>query len=191
MTQYVGLDLSLTSTGLAMFYPDGNNDVYTTLVPSKPKATGPAVEKRGKLVRTETYADKLRRFQAIAAVIRDQIAYGATVYIEGPSYASVGQATHDIAGSWWNTYRMLSEEMGCLVHVIAPSIVKQYATGKGNAAKDVVMAAVIKRYPDIDILNNDVADATALLALGLRLNGLPLEDDLPATHLKALEKLTA
>lgn len=192
MTQYVGLDLSLTSTGLAMFYPHAEDaDVYTTLVKSKPKTTGPVVEKRGKLVRTETYADKLGRFQAIESSIRDWIAYGATVYLEGPSYGSAGQATHDIAGSWWNVYRTLTDDHGCLVHVIPPAIVKQYATGKGNAAKDAVMAAVIKRYPDIDILNNDVADAAALLALGLRLNGMPLEAELPATHLKALEKLTA
>jgi Holliday junction resolvasome RuvABC endonuclease subunit len=189
MTQFVGIDLSLQSTGLAMFYPhDTDADVYTHLVKSKPRATGPVVEKRGKLVRSETYLDKLTRFQTITADVTAWVAGGAHVFLEGPSYGSAGQATHDIAGNWWHLFHRLESYAGSLT-VISPSTVKQYATGKGNVAKDHVMAAVIKRYPDIDVINNDVADATALLALGLRLHGLPLEDELPATHLRALDKL--
>jgi crossover junction endodeoxyribonuclease RuvC len=202
MTQYVGIDLSLGSSGLAMLNVDaeeppvrvaghafrGHNDVYTKLVTSKPKATGPAVEKKGKLVRTQTYDDKLRRFQQTTADIETWLAPDAVVFLEGPSYASTGQSVHDIAGNWWHLYHRL-EQRGTEIHVIAPSVVKQYATGKGNAAKDHVMAAVIKRYPDIDVTGNDVADAVVLLALNLRVAGHPLEIDLPATHLKALATL--
>lgn len=184
---YAGLDLSLSNTGLAVW---NGESVYTKLLPSKPMPTGPLVAKKGgKMVKTETYGDKMARFRRIQADIEMWIPAGCPVFLEGPSYASAGQATHDIAGNWWLVMQMLIEHAGS-VHVIAPSTVKQYATGKGNAAKDVVMAAVIKRYPDVDVINNDVADATALLAIGLRLNGLPLEDSLPAANLKALEKLT-
>lgn len=109
--------------------------------------------------------------------------------LEGPSYGSAGQATHDIAGNWWLLYQRL-EARGDVVKIIPPSCVKQYATGKGNAAKDAVMAAAIKNYPAVDITNNNTADATILLALGLRMAGMPLETTPPvAAKLKALDKL--
>jgi crossover junction endodeoxyribonuclease RuvC len=181
-----GLDLSLSNTGIAVW--NGEN-VYTKLCPSKPLATGPLIAKKGgKMVKSETYGDKMRRFDRIRTEIDMWIPAGIPVFLEGPSYASAGQATHDIAGNWWLALTML-EQRGNAVNVIAPSVLKKYATGSGNAAKDVVMAAAIKRYPDVDVVNNDVADATVLLAIGLRLAGIPLEDSLPATHLKALETL--
>ena len=186
MTMYAGLDLSLSNTGLAVW---NGESVYTKLLPSKPTPTGPLVAKKGgKMAKTETYGDKMRRFARIRADIDMWIPAGIPVFIEGPSYSSLGQATHDIAGNWWLVVTMLRDR-GNTVHVISPSTLKQYATGKGNAAKDVVLAAVIKRYPQVDVLNNDVADATALLAIGLRLNGTPLEDNLPAKNLSALESI--
>jgi crossover junction endodeoxyribonuclease RuvC len=189
MTQYAGLDLSLGSSGLAILNDPGEgNDVYTTLITSRPKATGPTVEKRGKLVRTQTYGDKLLRFQQTTADIETWLDSSAVLFLEGPSYASTGQSVHDIAGNWWTLLSRLADR-GIKIHVIAPSVVKQYATGKGNAAKDHVMAAAIKRYPDIDIPGNDVADAVVLLALNLRIAGYPLEAYMPATHLKALATL--
>lgn len=174
--QYVGIDLSLTSTGLAFVEgPLG----WTGRVTSKPvKATD------------DVYLGKLGRFHGIASTIWGQVHPGAHVFLEGPSYGSAGQATHDIAGNWWNVYRTLHTE-GRTVTVIPPATVKQYATGKGNAPKDQVMAAAIKRYPAFDIGGNDEADAVVLVAIGLRLHGIPLEDDMPATHLKALAKLVA
>lgn len=186
MTEYAGIDLSLTSPGLAMW---NGESVYTKLLSSKPRATGPVVEKKGgKLVRSETYQDKLWRFRRVTADVEMWVPKTATVYIEGPSYGSIGRATNDITANWWNLYSRLYDR-GNVVHVIAPSTLKMYATGSGNAAKDKVLAAAIKRYPQIDILNNDVADATVLLAIGLRLAGIPLESDMPATHLKALDTL--
>jgi crossover junction endodeoxyribonuclease RuvC len=186
MNEYAGIDLSLTSPGLAMW---NGEKVYTKLLSSKPRATGPVVEKKGgKLARMETYQDKLWRFRCLTADIEMWVPNTATVYLEGPSYGSVGRATHDIDGNWWALFTRLYDR-GNIVHVIAPSVLKQYATGSGNAAKDKVMAAVIKRYPDIDVINNDVADAVALLAIGMRMAGTPLEDDMPVTHLRALDKL--
>jgi crossover junction endodeoxyribonuclease RuvC len=113
-----------------------------------------------------------------------------TIFLEGPSYASAGSATHDIAGNWWLLYDWLTYQEGYDVTVIPPATVKTYATGKGNAAKDAVMAAAIRRYPETDIPGNDIADAVVLLAIGCRLQGQPLEDGLPQTHLRALEKIT-
>lgn len=179
MTKYVGIDLSLTSTGLAIHDPQTvvpGGCAETQTIRTKPVAPG--------------YDAKLGRFQFISRRILGAFANDddVSVFLEGPSYGSAGQATHDIAGNWWLLYEALTYD-GCKITVIPPTIVKTYATGKGNAAKDAVLAAAIKRYPDIDIPGNDIADAVILLAIGCRLAGRPLEADLPKTHLRALDKL--
>lgn len=173
--QCVGIDLSLTSTGIAV---SRHGWLETTLVTSKPPKGG------------GLYSGKLARFQQIRSDIMMNIATGSEshVYLEGPAYASAGQATHDMAGNWWMLYEMLTD-WGHMVTVVPPAVVKQYATGKGNAAKDAVLAAAIKRYPEIDIPGNDIADAVVLMAIGRRLMGQPLEADLPKTHLRAVDKL--
>jgi crossover junction endodeoxyribonuclease RuvC len=74
--------------------------------------------------------------------------------------------------------------------VVPPATLKTYATGKGNASKDAVLAAVVKRYPGWAVTGNDVADAVVLMAMGARLLGHPLESSLPQSHLRALDKLT-
>lgn len=181
--QIVGIDLSLTSTGLAVYSPDD-------VVPGGLAETATVTSKPSKL---PGYAGKLERFQIIGSRILSSVlptpAYeDFHVYLEGPSYASAGSATHDIAGNWWLLYELLEGE-GCSITVVPPAVVKMYATGKGNASKDAVLAAAIKRYPDVDIPGNDIADAVILLAIGCRLAGRPLEDQLPATHLRALDKL--
>jgi crossover junction endodeoxyribonuclease RuvC len=48
---------------------------------------------------------------------------------------------------------------------------------------------VIRRYPDVDVDGNDVADALVLAAIGCRHLGSPLEESLPANHLAAMNKI--
>lgn len=178
LMQYVGIDLSLTSTGLAIYRPTVSDVPETGTVISKPSP--------GK----NPYEAKLDRFQFITRRILHKFVDDdeTRVFLEGPSYGSAGQATHDIAGNWWLLYEALTYD-GCFITVVPPAVVKMYATGKGNASKDAVLAAAIKRYPDIDIPGNDIADAVILMAIGCRLAGRPLEYQLPATHLRALDKL--
>ncbi len=55
----------------------------------------------------------------------------------------------------------------------------------------LAVAAAIRRYPAWDITGNDVGDAVVLAALGARLLGHPIDEPMPATHLRALAKLGA
>ncbi|NUS59160.1 MAG: hypothetical protein HOV66_30530, partial [Streptomycetaceae bacterium] len=66
--------------------------------------------------------------------------------------------------------------------------VKKYATGKGNAGKDEVLAAVVRRYPDVEVSNNNEADALVLRAMGCDHLGQPLAV-VPQTHRAALDKV--
>lgn len=47
----------------------------------------------------------------------------------------------------------------------SPSEVKKFATGKGNAKKDAMMAAAQKRWPNVELVSDDHADALWLLEL--------------------------
>src|SRR5690606_38220704 len=69
--------------------------------------------------------------------------------------------------------------------VVAPTPLKKYVTGRGNASKDEVLAAAIRRWPDAAINGNDEADAYALRAMGLDHLGHPVAD-VPKTHREAL-----
>ena len=47
-------------------------------------------------------------------------------------------------------------------HFAVPSI-KKFATGKGNAKKDMMIASAIEKYPDQDVLDDNQADALHIL----------------------------
>lgn len=173
----VGIDPSLTSTGLA-------------------DNTGRTLRVKGAR-RGGTLLDDLARMTHIATVVREFCAYGpghvaypaALAVIEGPSFGQGRQSgTHARAGLWWLIVDGLASA-DIAIAVVPPATRAMYATGKGNAGKDEVLAAVVKRYPAWDVTGNDIADAVVLAAIGARLLGHPV-DDLPKSHLRALAKVT-
>ena len=50
---------------------------------------------------------------------------------------------------------------------IYPSSLKKWATGKGNAPKGAMLEAARRRYPDLDITDDNHADALLVLAWAL------------------------
>ena len=71
---------------------------------------------------------------------------------------------------------------------MAPQSRAKYATGRGNAPKDQVLAATIKRYPHLDIIDNNAADAVLLASAGLRVLGSAYPNE-TITNTKCLEAL--
>lgn len=49
----------------------------------------------------------------------------------------------------------------------SPSEIKKHATGKGNASKEAMVAAAVKRWPDLEVLDDNHADALWLLDLAM------------------------
>ena len=165
-----GIDLSLTSTGLA-------DSEHRT--------------ERWRTTRDSPTLDaQLRRLWAVVDVVTDFVRMegGADlVVIEGPSLGQQRQAgQHARSGLWWMTVAAL--DFRAPVLVVPPATRAMYATGKGNAGKDEVLAAAIKRYPAWNIAGNDIADAVILCAIGARMWGTPMEESLPISHLRALNK---
>lgn len=176
MTTVVGLDLSLTSTGYAVI-DDKLPHVRVGTITSKGAADA-TLRQRGDRART-----LLRKVLDIARCAE-------LVVIEGPSFGQARQSgTHDRSGLWWLVVdELLHQGLPTDVVEIPPATLKTYATGKGNASKDQVLAAVVRRYAQADVAGNDEADALVLAAMGTRFLGEPI-DDLPQTHLRAMDKV--
>lgn len=86
------------------------------------------------------------------------------VVIEGPAFGSNNSMTHMLSGFWWLLVHGL--EKFAPVAVVQPGTLKKFATGDGRADKDGMVAAAIAAFPMAGIKNNDVADASALAAMG-------------------------
>jgi crossover junction endodeoxyribonuclease RuvC len=172
----IGIDPSLTSTGLALVHLNG--EVTTARIQSKGS-------------KDATWRDRGERIRDLAERIIFPVQPRSLVVIESPSYASVSTSAHDRSGLWWEIFHHL-ESLECEIIPVTPAQRMTYAVGKGGGRgtdKDNILAATIRRYPNIDITGNDIADAVILAAIGARLTGSPLEQSLPQANLKALNKL--
>ena len=177
MALVVGLDLSLTRTGLArVLCGNGSSPPVVRLctIDSKPP-------------KVETIASRAARLNKIKADLFNLFGRPSLVVIEGPAYMSdVGKA-HDRSGLWWLITAHLAAA-GVPVAEIPPNNVKVYAHGKVGS-KDEVLAAMIHRHPTAGITDNNTADALALAAMGARHLGHPIESRaLPQTCLRAMIK---
>lgn len=173
MTAVAGIDPSLTGTGMA-----GNGDHWSARIVTKPTKGA------------DSTLDGLRR---IGRILRELDGAGVfdheLIVMEGPSFGQMRQqGEHVRAGLWWAVAQRAAE-VGTPLLVVPPATLKTYVTGRGNASKDQVLAAVVKRYPHWEVTGNDVADAVGLMAIGARMLGEPVEESLPQTHLRALAVL--
>lgn len=162
----VGLDLSLTSTGIARVQP-GDPAVIETLRVRPGKRTGCA------------------RLNVILHEVLDACMDADLVVLEGPAYNQVN-AAHTMGGLWW-LCRYHLWVLGRQVVVVEPGHLKKYATGRGNAGKDEVLAAIIRRYPATELAGNDEADALCLAAMAADQLGSPLAG-VPKLNREALKK---
>lgn len=177
MKTVVGIDPSLTETGIA------------AVSQAKPQ-TRLHLVKSGPIPGGGTWDQRLRRINTIADEVVDftQEQYPDLVVIEALPPNVKSTSGHDRSGVWWNIYNQLWSA-GVPVLVATSSQRSKYGCGKGNAAKDVVLAAAIRRYLDITIVNNNIADAVILAAMGRRMLDCPMEDHIPQANRDALAKL--
>lgn len=158
MTAVIGIDVSLTGTGLAAVTADG---VFTV-------TTVGSVGKRG-----DTLADRDRRLadlaRRIGLFLQDWDDHELVV-IEGPIRA-IGGSTWDRAGLWWLVIQMLDPSRTA---VASPTTVKKWAAGKGNADKAAVAGGVTRLWPEFECGSDNEADALALASMGAQRVGMNL-----------------
>lgn len=157
----IGLDISLTSTGIA-------SRGWTTRIRSAGKNDATLYQRRARIL-------------GVARQVLDYCTHADLVVIEGPSYESKYGHPHDRSGLWWLIVHQLG---GVPVVEVAPKCRARYATGKGGDDKAAVMREVARRFPWFDG-GDDEADALVLAAMGYDAAGQPL-CSMPATHRAAL-----
>ncbi|MGH9250337.1 MAG: hypothetical protein ACRD0W_12560 [Acidimicrobiales bacterium] len=186
MSRVVGLDLSLTSTGLALV---GDGPITTWGIQSRAPKT-PRHPRTGKPL-PPTLIQRHNRLISLATnilivVLRPE-RLPDLVVVEQPAFSRNLGSTHDRSGLWWlvvsGLYRAKVQ-----VAEVTPNQRAKYATGKGTADKDAVILAVERRYPEARVNGNDEADALILAAMGKRWLGEPI-DDMPKVHLEAFDSV--
>jgi Holliday junction resolvasome RuvABC endonuclease subunit len=158
----VGVDLSLTATGIARF--DGT---YVLLRPGTRRGPERLVWLRDAII-------------AFAVATPDTI-----VAVEGYSYGS-HSSSYDL-GELGGVVRTGLYEADIRYIDVPPATVKGYATGKGNANKNEVLVAAVKRL-GYDGTSSDEADALWCRAAVLAVLGEPVVE-MPQVNQKHLEKL--
>ncbi|MFE0190750.1 hypothetical protein [Streptomyces sp. NPDC058989] len=170
----IGLDLSLTSTGVA------GTDWAKALRPGRRRSH--------------------ERMDWLCGHIRVGVEDANLVVVEGAAYAQGGQAGHhELAGLWWLVTQDLWRHH--IPYAVAnPHHRTIYATGRANPAQDwprkersrvakgMVRSVAVERY-GVECEGPgryDQADATVLAAMGLDWLGYPTVP-VPDTHRRALE----
>ncbi|MEO3856138.1 hypothetical protein [Acrocarpospora sp. B8E8] len=167
----VGLDLSLTATGIAT-------------------ASGDLARVDPKDLRGVARFDHIRL--AVVPHVDPAMPFDGSktadlVVIEGPSYGSMsGAGHHESAGLWWHIVYHL-DWWGISYAVVPPATLKKYATGSGSADKPDMRMALFKRT-GIDEKDNNKVDAAWLRMAGLDHLGHPVVE-LPQLHRGALAKV--
>ena len=165
----VGIDYSLNSPAICV--ADDNFDFKKCsfhFLTSKKKYIG----KFGKNIFGYEYKDfntPIERFTNISIwaldVIHKNKSNTAKVFIEGYSFGSKGQAVFQIAENCGILKYRLQMSPTILYDTIVPSVVKKYASGKGNADKQLMYDSFkehtkkdLMKMFDMQTLNNPVTD---------------------------------
>lgn len=178
----LGLDLSLTSTGVAAVQ-DGQYMAWFNAKTKGKKGDGPGdylTRIQDITQRTFVFIDSLPEIPVIAVV-------------EGPSHGSKFGNPHERAGLWWDIFAgLVLREIP--VATVAPKSRQKYITGSGGngVGKDVVLAHAIERYVNDRtpvIPNDDVADGLGMADMGARRYGFPVWPDahMPTANLQPME----
>lgn len=154
----IGLDISLTATGVAIVQDD-------------PIAAEAYVYKTSP--DNGTLINRRQRIAGIVDAVAPLCVDADLVVVEGPSYQSVGGKAHDRSGLWWAMVGRISSA-GQPVAEVPPTVRMLWACGRGRADKREVRAAMAALWPDVHICDHNAADALALASLGGQRLGLPI-----------------
>lgn len=165
----VGLDLSLTATGIAAFpawFETAGREGITTL----------------------SLHQREEALTNLADEITSIIGAPDLVVIEQTAFSKAYGGAAERSGLWWMVVRKLRTYSVPVAEVKATAL-KRYATGKGQCDKGAIVDAVARRWPSFETGGNDnVCDAIVLAAMGLDHLGQP-PAVMPAANRAALDKV--
>lgn len=182
----VGLDLSMTSTGVAVVRP-GTEYRRLRLIESAPNVPEGAdpypflyarLRDIGRRIRAEAFSSRQRGDRTL-------------VVMEGPAlFVKVQQHRHTMSWLWGRTYELMSREGA--VAIVEPTKLKSYVAQNGGADKAQMGHAAAYAFPGVDFthrgkVKSDLVDAYGLAAMGCRELGFPVEPSVQRVRPSALE----
>lgn len=160
----LGIDTSLTSTGLAVV---GDQLCTTTRIESQPP-------KRARGDKTPVAIEQRhQRIWDIAARIHSWMTLVDLAVLEAPSYGSQGASTWDRAWLWGAVVdRLIGDDIP--VAIVAPRCRALWASGSGASGKSPIAVHLSRMWPDVDPdgVSDDEWDALSLASIGAQYVGL-------------------
>jgi len=161
----IGIDYSLTSPAICVNI-NGDDILMFYYLTNKKKYIG---QMREDIIGYEhkEWTDPIERFKYISDFALDIISplISPQIFIEGYSFGSKGQGLFQIAENCGLLKYKLHMSPSILYDTIVPSVVKKYASGKGNADKQLMYDSFKKdtgvdlmKMFDMGKLNNPVTD---------------------------------
>ena len=193
MPRVLGIDTSLTATGLARidvnsYDADGYVADIVVATVSAPKPNPRDKSKRAMALRVNPLIEHIESAifdpdnDAPDSPLPDLIA------IETLAYAAKG------SGVWvlpWIFGRVmeLAVKYNIPVVEVGTGQIKKYATGSGVAQKETVMLAVNRRWPEAEISNDNESDAMTAGAIGCDYLGFPIVGTRAKYHGEVLDAI--
>ena len=147
-SQYTGIDLSLTGTGIVTL--NENFDIlHEQLISTYPKTS---IEKRIMTI-VEGICDNKLQF----------------INIEGLAFGARGQRMLELGGLHYHCRLELSKQ-NLKYQITEPGVLKKFVTGKGNAKKELMLMRVFKKW-GVEFEDNNLCDAYCLARMILERKG--------------------
>jgi crossover junction endodeoxyribonuclease RuvC len=140
---YIGIDLSLTGTGVIILDKD-----------CKVKEQNLIITKSSQLIE--------ERIIHIYCMIETMVLNHpqCKIYIEGLSFGSSGASMLELAGLHYYI-RTCLKSIHKSFEIIPPTTLKKFVTGKGNSKKEQMLLQVYKKW-NMEFDNNNICDAFCL-----------------------------
>lgn len=180
----VGLDLSMTSSGVCTFSLDYMTDglkVTTSAIKSQP---APAAQRTAN-TRARRLGEIVREIRRAIVNVRPEI---GVVESPVPNRRMKSAMLLERGAIYWMTLELL-DYYGIEIVEVAPRERALYATGDGSADKVSVAASMVAEHGR-EFATDDECDAFVLALIGARLLGKPLDRDTPE-RVKIADNLSA
>jgi Holliday junction resolvasome RuvABC endonuclease subunit len=115
--------------------------------------------------RDESGGMRLLRLRAKLNAVFDDVGVDVLVFEAARNAAPKMQGALSVQSELQGVIKLWCHDNGVEYRGYSPSEIKKHATGKGNANKDAILKAARQRWPDVEIVDDNQADALWLLDL--------------------------
>lgn len=145
MTKRAGIDFSLTSPAVCVGIDGGPHVLHSFRASKKQKSTHPDII----LYDYPEWSHQQERLEKLALWVFDIVKDCDSIQIEGYSMGSKGRVFDIAEGTELVKYFLWKHGKDLLL--IPPTTAKQFATGKGNATKNLMVLAYNKEEYTLDV----------------------------------------